>query len=97
MSGKGYPAQVAAGGALSRDAGAALGVFVLILNIVAGPFFQSHSVASGRLAFSWDGSKTAICSGARTVFADGGGHPAQTRPKPTQWKRREPSVSFPAG
>lgn len=66
---KGYPAQVAAGGALSRDAGAAVGVFVLILNIVAG---------------------------ARTVFADGGGYPAQTRPKPTQWKRREPSVSFPA-
>ncbi|MFZ0572928.1 MAG: DUF2946 family protein [Rhodomicrobium sp.] len=57
-------------GAREREAAVAFGVFVLLLNVLAGTLSHSYFHPAGGLALSQDGSKIAICSGARMVFVD---------------------------
>ncbi|MGO9173255.1 MAG: DUF2946 family protein [Rhodomicrobium sp.] len=55
--------------ALRREAAAAFGVLVLLLNILTGSFSHSHSGSVHGLALAEDGSKMAICAGGQMVFA----------------------------
>jgi Protein of unknown function (DUF2946) len=60
--------------ALRREAMAVFGVFVLLLNILAGFVAHVHYAAETGLALSLNGGKIAICSGSRVVFIDGDGN-----------------------
>jgi hypothetical protein len=72
--------------ALRRGAVAAFCVFVLLLNTLAGFLSHSHYGAAAGLALPLDGSKMAVCSGARMVFVDKDGNtvPGEQQPPPQQ-------------
>ncbi len=60
--------------ALGREAAAAFGVLVLLLNILTGSL-SHHSESTHGLALPEDGSKMAICGGGSTIFAGEDGVP----------------------
>jgi hypothetical protein len=74
--------------ALAREAVAAFGVFVLLLSALAGSLSHSHFEGDRALALSPDGSKIAICSGARMVFADANGNIVPDRNQPQHQDHR---------
>ena len=55
------------GGALCREAAAAFGVLIVLLNVLAGGFSNAHFEVSRRLAFSTDGN-IVLCSGGQMLI-----------------------------
>ncbi len=80
----GYLTRRNARNALGRGAVAACCVFVLLLNTLAGFLSHSHYGAAAGLALPLDGSKMAVCSGARMVFVDKDGNAVPGEPQPQQ-------------
>ncbi len=85
----GYGSRGCGRGALGRETAAAFGVFVLLLNIISGSLSHSHFDAQGGLALSQDGSKMAICSGARMIFLDREGNIVPGEPGEPQHPQHE--------
>lgn len=58
-----------------REARAAIGVFILLLNIFTGFLSHVHYAAEAGLAFPRNGGRMVICSGTRMVFIGKDGKP----------------------
>ena len=80
----GYLTRRNARNALGRGAVAAFCVFVLLLNTLAGFLSHSHYGAAAGLALPLDGSKMAVCSGARMFFVDKDGNAVPGEPQQQQ-------------